>query len=107
MCRSRSPKVVLALTLVVTLAAVRRPAHAEEPRSEGVATLLAIGGTATPGLIAWWMSRLPRHAPRAAWIGGGVALVAGVEIGPSLGHWYAGDYWTRGMAVRTGASLPC
>ncbi len=66
------------------------PANA---KSETTATVLAVAGTIVPVLIA--------KESADANSGGGVLLgVAGMFLLPSAGHWYAGKFATRGMALR-------
>jgi hypothetical protein len=86
-----------ALILTTALAA---PARADEPRDEWVATSLAVGGTIAPIVMVRGLVALPERTPRGIYVLGTGAVLASVVIGPAAGHWYTGDYWTTGMAVR-------
>ncbi len=76
--------------------APREPAGNKDP---GVATLLSIAGTVVPTAIV---------VSAAGTENGSVGLVLagllGMELGPSLGHWYAGDYLTPGLGMRAGGT---
>ncbi len=68
-------------------------------KDPGVATLLSIAGTVVPTAALF--------AAGSAGSAGGdvfVASVIGMELGPSLGHWYAGDYLTAGLGLRAGGT---
>jgi hypothetical protein len=51
--------------------------------------------------VAWehFRANEPGSPPAIATVGYFTGLV-GVVIAPSLGHWYAGERWTRGMTLR-------
>ncbi len=95
---------------VLTLVLVAATAHADtgdssSDRSEVVATTLSIAGTlAGPALIVGATAccdgpsaTTPYYRDFWPMMGAGVAAMT---IGPSLGEWYAGKAWSRGLAVR-------
>lgn len=74
-----SPDVALGLSIGVTVAGVG---------------LVALGGAAIDDI----------DAPSEAAAGLIVAGVAAAAVGPTTGHWYAHDAWTRGLATRLGGA---
>jgi hypothetical protein len=89
------------LVLVIAcLAAALRPEPARgDPRQvdEDTAELLSVAGTgvsfALPSVLDSLCGRSSCKVLR------GIAAV-GVLVGPSVGHWYAEDWWTRGLGLR-------
>ncbi len=77
----------------------------EEWKSPLVAMLLSVGATGVPIAAAAAVFRDDDgngQYPDALWAIGGVAVL----IGPSVGHWYAGKYFTLGLVARaTGFAL--
>lgn len=65
----------------------------ERPKSEGAALALSVGGTLVSGGILLAGLAITSEELSLVGVGGAVTL-------PSLGHWYAGAYFTRGMALR-------
>lgn len=97
--------VAASLVLVATAAASVRAEPApggDEHRDPRVAVALSLGGTLLP--LAALAAAPHLHDATAE---GVVAVTMGVGlwIGPSLGHWYAGDAWTTGLALRLGAAV--
>jgi hypothetical protein len=79
------------------------------PRSETRATALALGGTlASISTIALGYYSVATTDPAAGVdIGGGLMVLTGAAsllVTPSLGHFYAGERFTTGMALRLGGA---
>ncbi len=93
-------RLVAALALGLVLATPRR-AHADDVT---VAKGLAWGGIGLgAGSIAGSFLLDDDHpvlARRLGMAGGSILFFA-----PAFGHWYAGDWWTRGLTIRTIASF--
>lgn len=84
---------LLALIVVATAAA---PAAAEEAKDPDVALGYSIGGTAlSAGMVLVGVTMPEVNGEQLVTLGVLSSLVT-----PALGHWYAGDYLTWGMAVR-------
>jgi hypothetical protein len=64
------------------------------PKKRGDALALSIAGTA--GAVGLITLGITGHSDGAVVIGGVTSLVT-----PAFGEWYAGEYWTRGMTIRT------
>lgn len=64
-----------------------------DPHSPAVALGLSLGTTAAGYLAYYGMVETQR--PELGW-----PAVAGIALGPSAGHWYVGDLWSRGLGVR-------
>ena len=115
------PRLLVATTLLVAatasatasastppvLAPLSAPAQPAPPdlsdqpgmKSPTVAALLSIAGTVVPTAALF--------AAGSAGSASGdvfVASLVGMELGPSLGHWYAGDYLTAGLGLRAGGT---
>jgi hypothetical protein len=70
------------------------PAQPSEPLSENVALGLSLGGTvASYGLL--FGAGIEGYSATAELLG-----LGGVLLAPSFGHWYAGKFFTRGLALR-------
>jgi len=94
-------------TALQPLAQPAEPSHDDAPKSAGVATALAIGGTLIgPALVATALAEgdrydSPLHAAFTPMMAiGGVSMV----LGPSLGNWYAGKAGSTGLALRLGGA---
>lgn len=61
------------------------------------AVLLSIAGSAIPVALIAAGSSVDDENLQATF---GFGAAIGMLVGPSLGHWYAGDYLTGGMAMR-------
>lgn len=85
---------------------VARPADAPPTVSPGTALGLSLGVTlAGVGLVALGGAAIDDvDAPSDAAAGVIVAGVAAAAVGPTVGHWYARDAWTRGLATRLGGA---
>jgi len=70
-----------------------RPGRVLDEVSETTALTLSLGGTLlSAGLVtAGWLD----ESPGLTGLG-----VLGAYAAPSFGHWYSGDYWTRGLGLR-------
>jgi hypothetical protein len=86
------------------------PSEAAAPasRSEGLALTLAIGG-AIAGPALYMEARSMGHHYDLLDLPAGTLLACGAlaAVGPSLGNWYAGKFWSAGLGVRMvgGAAL--
>jgi hypothetical protein len=73
-------------------------------RDPGVATALSIGGTLVPIALVVAGSEMDSKSNTGS--SAGITMVeaglAGMVLGPSLGHWYAHDYLTPGLGMRAG-----
>jgi hypothetical protein len=97
-----------AVTLAIVLA-LARPTHAhaddDEPRSPAVATWLSIGVTAGGAAVGAAAFAIPER--RATVIVASVGFTAFI-VGPSVGHWYGGNFregpggWMRGGGLAIG-----
>ena len=99
-------KFVCVAALTTTIATIA-PAQAEpsSPKSETTALALSLGGTvASVGVAAYgFANMIDGHEESSSvglWAGGLLSLV----ITPSLGHIYAGDGMTNGLALRAGGA---
>jgi hypothetical protein len=81
--------------LIVALTLAASDAHAESsPHKEpGTATLVSIGATVLP--IAVGAAIVSKED-----VGAAVLIGAGAILGPSAGHWYAGELGLPGLAIR-------
>jgi hypothetical protein len=93
--------VVLIVILVARTASAQPPGETEPviPDEKSALTAyfvsaLATSGPAAVGLLVFG----DRDDPRGA-IGGMIAT-AGMVVGPTAGHWYAGRTWTTGLTLR-------
>src|SRR5512140_127636 len=78
----------------------------DQPRSAFTAEALSIGiPTASVGLAIAVESLNPRGT--SAQFGDAALVLAGTgfAIGPSIGHWYAGDYFSTGTKIRIAGVL--
>jgi len=91
---------IVAAALIVAAAtpALAQPAH-EPPqeKSEQTAFGLSLAGTAVP--LAITIAAVSTDQDELA-----LAGAAGMLLGPSLGHWYAGRVVTGGLALRAGGT---
>lgn len=83
--------------------------HASDdaPKSEGIATALAIGGTLIgPALVATALTQADRYdSPLHAEFAPMMAIgAASMVLGPSLGNWYAGKVGSTGLSLRLGGA---
>jgi hypothetical protein len=88
-------KDILSRSIVVVILLLVSRARAEgevvaEPRSEGTAVLLSLGGLLGPMAAAWVLPGVggSSRAGTMAWVG---LVGAGATWGTSLGYWYAGS----------------
>ena len=92
----------MVVALVPRLAAaqpgVTEPAPHPEEKSEGTALALSLGTTAA----AWGLVALGSESKKWEDIASYGALTT--IFTPSIGHWYAGKFFTRGMGVRLGGA---
>lgn len=90
-----------ALTPLAAPASPAAPAPQESTgdKDPGVATLLSIAGTVVPSALV-----LSAAGTENGSAGLFLAGLLGMELGPSLGHWYAGDYLTAGLGMRAGGT---
>ncbi len=82
----------------LTPAQPRGPAPESEHKDPSTALLLSLGGSA--GSLALFLAGIAQED--------GSLISAGVLtsfITPSLGHWYAGNYFTPGMGLRLGGGV--
>jgi hypothetical protein len=75
------------------------PAVYEGELSESRALALSLGGTAASWALIIAGGKIGESDED---VGGRVAMVGGLGsmLAPSFGHWYRGDYFTRGMGLR-------
>jgi hypothetical protein len=66
------------------------------------AYLVTLAATSGPVLAGMAISGEQDHGWRANM--GGVIATAGLLLGPSAGHWYAGEGFTTGLALRLGGA---
>ena len=90
---SRSGVRLALLGVLVPSIAAAQPAGAEDLKSEGGATTLAVAGT-IGSLLVMWGGIEGKNTPLF------VAGLAGFGVGPSLGHLYAGAH--KHAAISTG-----
>jgi hypothetical protein len=81
---------------IVTLSLFASEARAESspPKDPTNATMIAIGATALPVITGMVLHKNAETA-------GNVVIVVGLALGPSAGHWYAGELGWPGLAVRS------
>jgi len=98
-----------ALALSLSLALLARSARAEPVRDppKRVLTAYAItwAAVALPALAAALASESDPDGTGPTAIVFGSVGIAGMVLGPSAGHWYAGDRVTPGLALRGGAAV--
>jgi hypothetical protein len=97
----RSITLAIALVLLANVAAAEpRPS----PKSRKLAAALSLAGSVAPYVLfapAAGSEHPSRAATDLAWMGGAMLVVM-----PSAGHWYAGEVWSTGLAVRiAGAAM--
>lgn len=93
----------LAILVALLVLAAPRPSRAE--KSEDTAIVMSVGGTIASWSVLLGSQKLARGHDDTF-----VALVATGMVGtlsaPSLGHWYAGHGWTKGLQIRlVGAAM--
>ena len=98
---------VTAFILATSATALAQPTEAPTAptKSPDKALALSAAGTAAGiGMMVGGLALNPTERPEAGW---GVFLtgVAVTTAGPSLGHAYAGDPWTAGLAIRGGGAV--
>lgn len=80
------------------------PQPLPEPLSESTALWWSLGGTiASYGLI--FGAGFANSGGGGDSVAGTIGTIGsfGIFLAPSFGHWYAGKYWTRGLAFRLGS----
>jgi hypothetical protein len=94
----------IAIITAVALVLFAKTSHAEsEPKSENVALGLSLGGTAASWgmlLVGFPVLDDSLDAPSEVIVPLVYASFAGILLAPSLGHWYAGKFFTRGLGAR-------
>jgi hypothetical protein len=95
----------VALALLFARTAAAQP-PGETPPSDGDKSLLdayliTVGATSGPMIVAAIAAGDSDRGPRAT--AAGIIGTAGLLLGPSAGHWYAGEGITTGLELRLGA----
>lgn len=88
-----NPARVALLVVLFTIPSPRARAGSEGPRDPATAGLLS-GGITFGGALVVAMA-IDRDSPALGALGG-----AGLALGPSAGHWYAGAPYNPGLGVR-------
>jgi hypothetical protein len=99
---------VLALVLVCSLAsgtAVAEPAPDRPTKRVLTAYAITWAAVALPAMVAALGSEADPAGNSPTAIAFGSVGIAGMVLGPSAGHWYAGDWITPGLALRGGAAI--
>ena len=73
-------------------------AHADDDKDPTVALVLSSAGTALPIAVLAVHEALPQDLRDADAVVGAI----GVFVGPSIGHWYAGEAFDLGLGLRLG-----
>ena len=99
-----STRFALAFAAVTVVTATAHAQEAELPalKSERVATGASVAGTLVPIAMMVAASQIEDDATSSALALGGAA---GLFIGPSAGHFYAGQIMTKGLALRLGGAM--
>jgi hypothetical protein len=103
----RGATLVLPSVLALALASPSAVAEPVRDPPKRVLTAYAItwAAVAVPAMAAAVASETdPDGTSRTAIVFGSVGI-AGMVLGPSAGHWYAGDWLTPGLALRGGAAV--
>ena len=91
---------LFAIAIVITLTSARARAETDDDTKSGAtATWLSLGGTAAAYITTAELARVSDARPSAR------TFVIGVDVGlwlalPSLGHFYANDWHSTGLAIR-------
>jgi len=98
--------VLIACLLVARAASAQPPGETSPPpqdeKSVFTAYLVTIAATSGPIAVASIVAGDENEGTTAN-VAGIVATTA-MMLGPSAGHWYAGDAWTTGLTLRLGAA---
>ena len=93
--------IIVASALASSIASAR-PQPAPEELSQTTATWLSAGGTVAAYSLVALSSSVNSGRDTSPSLG--VVALAATFVAPSLGHWYAGTYLTRGLGLRVGAA---